>query len=354
MPIAANPDGVLDIENATLRSREIATLSNFVAGNDEIRSSGAPVVEIYGDPANVDGVLPTLELVSNTGAVTGSSFTRFTSNAGVLTLQSGTNGDNNSKGDIAFSSIGGVTEHMRIKGSSGNVGIGIPNPSVLLDLKRDSVNGCTIKFESSGGYTSSISQKSSASTDRSLQFTSYPYAGSSVAYNFLTWNSSNNGWNEPLKITGDGNIAIGATPQTSLKLNVTSRSRPSAHPFCIGGDGANYSSYFSTHFQPANNAGGWNRVIQAGGSERPGWARVAWGTSNSGSGTIAGSGAAVVIFSTYGNNVYARRAYGDTSISYDNGVGQAPNFNGIRIYGYGSGSYHKVWFETYHFYGILH
>lgn len=134
MPIAANPDGVLDIENATLRSREIATLSNFVAGNDEIRSSGAPVVEIYGDPANVDGVLPTLELVSNTEAVTGSSFTRFTSNAGVFTLQSGTNGDSNSKGDIAFSSIGGVTEHMRIKGSSGNVGIGTNGPTGKLEI----------------------------------------------------------------------------------------------------------------------------------------------------------------------------------------------------------------------------
>ena len=125
MPIAANPDGVLDIENATLRSREIATLSNFVAGNDEIRSSGAPVLEVYGDPANVGGFLPTLELVSNTESVTGTSFTRFTSNAGVFTIQSGTDGDADSKGDIAFSSVGGDTEHMRIQGSTGRVGIGI-------------------------------------------------------------------------------------------------------------------------------------------------------------------------------------------------------------------------------------
>ena len=134
MPIAANPDGVLDIENATLRSREIATLSNFVAGNDEIRSSGAPVVEVYGDPANVGGLLPTLELVSNTESVTGTSFTRFTSNAGVFTLQSGTDGDADSKGDIAFSSVDGDTEHMRIQGSTGNVGIGTTSPLHKLDV----------------------------------------------------------------------------------------------------------------------------------------------------------------------------------------------------------------------------
>jgi hypothetical protein len=139
MPIAANPDGVLDIENATLRSREIATLSNFVAGNDEIRSSGAPVVEVYGDPANVGGLLPTLELVSNTESVTGTSFTRFTSNAGVFTIQSGTDGDADSKGDIAFSSVDGDTEHMRIQGSTGRVGIGRNNPACALDIAGEDV-----------------------------------------------------------------------------------------------------------------------------------------------------------------------------------------------------------------------
>jgi hypothetical protein len=144
MPIAANPDGVLDIENATLRSREIATLSNFVAGNDEIRSSGAPVLEVYGDPANVGGLLPTLELVSNTESVTGTSFTRFTSNAGVFTLQSGTGGDADSKGDIAFSSVGGDTEHMRIQGSTGNVGIGTVSPGKKLEIADG--------YQSLGGY----------------------------------------------------------------------------------------------------------------------------------------------------------------------------------------------------------
>jgi hypothetical protein len=132
MPIQAEPDGTLDVENATLRSRNIVSLTNMVAGNDVVRSTAAPTLEVYGDPSNDGGVLPTLELVSNVGAA-GSAFTRLTSNAGVFTIQSGTAGTADSKGDIAFSSVGGDTEHMRIQGSTGNVGIGT-TPEVPLNV----------------------------------------------------------------------------------------------------------------------------------------------------------------------------------------------------------------------------
>jgi hypothetical protein len=121
MPIEANPDGVLDIENATLRSRNIASLTNFVAGNDVIRGSAAPTLEVYGDPSNDGGVLPTLEIVSNVEAA-GSTFTRLTSNAGVFTIQSGTDGTTDSKGDIAFTSIGGtrnICESREVRGMWG-------------------------------------------------------------------------------------------------------------------------------------------------------------------------------------------------------------------------------------------
>jgi hypothetical protein len=123
MPIQAEPDGTLDVENATLRSRNIVSLTNMVAGNDEVRSSAAPTLEVYGDPSH-GGTEPTLELVSNTSNTVSTTFTRLTSNAGVFTIQSGTDGTADSKGDIAFSSVGGTTERMRIQGSTGNVGIG--------------------------------------------------------------------------------------------------------------------------------------------------------------------------------------------------------------------------------------
>jgi hypothetical protein len=143
MPIQAEPDGTLDVENATLRSRNIVSLTSLVAGNDVVRSTAAPTLEVYGDPSNDGGVLPTLELVSNVGAA-GSAFTRLTSNAGVFTIQSGTNGTTNSKGDIAFSSIGGDTEHMRIQGSTGNVGIGTVSPGKKLEIADG--------YQSLGGY----------------------------------------------------------------------------------------------------------------------------------------------------------------------------------------------------------
>ena len=143
MPIQAEPDGTLDVENATLRSRNIVSLTNMVAGNDVVRSSAAPTLEVYGDPSNDGGVLPTFELVSNVSAA-GSAFTRLTSNAGVFTIQSGTDGDADSKGDIAFSSVGGSTEHMRIQGSTGRVGIGTVSPGKKLEIADG--------YQSLGGY----------------------------------------------------------------------------------------------------------------------------------------------------------------------------------------------------------
>jgi len=159
MPIQAEPDGTLDVENATLRSRNIVSLTNMVAGNDVIRSTAAPTLEVYGDPSNDGGVLPTLELVSNVNA-TGNAFTRLTSNAGVFTIQSGTDGTTNSKGDIAFSSVGGDTEHMRIQGSTGNVGIGTTDPGAKMYIYTGSTSTVGLSFDrySTDNYRTDIYQ----------------------------------------------------------------------------------------------------------------------------------------------------------------------------------------------------
>jgi len=137
MPIDASPSGTLDIENATLRSRDIVALTNLVAGNDAVRGSGAPTLEVYGDPG------PRLELVSNTAATDGTAtFTRLESNVGVFSIQSGTDASDN--GTITFG--GFANERMRID-ADGNVGVGTTNP------------GAPLHLSTSGGLADSISHK---------------------------------------------------------------------------------------------------------------------------------------------------------------------------------------------------
>jgi len=127
MPIGASA-GTLDIENATLRSNAIAVLTNLVTGNDAVRSSGAPTLEVYGDPSN-GGNEARLELVSNLSVENSKSFTRLTSNVGVFSIQSGTDGSTN--GPITFG--GFSNERLRIT-ADGNVGIGTTNPVAKLHL----------------------------------------------------------------------------------------------------------------------------------------------------------------------------------------------------------------------------
>jgi len=113
----------------------------------------------------------------------------------------------------------GFNDYMTVK-INGNVGIGTTNPGALLDLKKDSINGATMQFESSGGYKTSIGQKSSSTADRSFQFTSNgPYAGTNPVYNFLALNSAENAYNNILTMTGAGRVGIGTTnPDSTLEV----------------------------------------------------------------------------------------------------------------------------------------
>jgi hypothetical protein len=59
---------------------------------------------------------------------------RITADGGAVSLQSGLDFTNDSKGDFHFQSMLGATTHMTIDGSTGNVGIGTASPSSRLDV----------------------------------------------------------------------------------------------------------------------------------------------------------------------------------------------------------------------------
>ena len=133
MPIQSVPDGVLDVENATLRASGMVATKDMVIGKTTKKTSDVPTLEVFSENA------ATIELQSNLARSTNTSnaFARIKADSQALTFESGSGLAHDSKGDIVFSSVGDATKHMVIKGSTGKIGIGVENPSSALDIAGD-------------------------------------------------------------------------------------------------------------------------------------------------------------------------------------------------------------------------
>ena len=218
MPIDASPAGTLDIENATLRSREIVALTNMVAGNDVVRSGG-PALEVYGDPSH-GGNEARLELVSNTATVSSSAFTRLTSNAGVFSIKSGTDASDN--GTITFG--GFANERMRI-GSDGNVGIGTTDPQYKLDVGNGGGDVMLRVMHQTASSGKLIFGRSGNTEIRSHAIESYNSSGSQNNYmKFLvhdgTGISPYETRTEVMTLLGNGKVGVGTTsPAAQLEIH---------------------------------------------------------------------------------------------------------------------------------------
>lgn len=228
MPIDASPSGTLDIENATLRSREIVALTNMVAGNDVVRTDG-PALEVYGDPG------PRLELVSNTAATDGTAtFTRLESNVGVFSIQSGADASTN--GPITFG--GFANERMRID-ADGKVGVGTTNPTDLLDVHYPSPSYGSFAGTEEGSLTVSAGAEHSnaviyfrspfdaaAPAKRAIFSKGGSFSGGgSGGLHFCLESSADNTTKVGLAdsrmfIGQDGNVGIGSNAPTS-RLDIT-------------------------------------------------------------------------------------------------------------------------------------
>ena len=209
MPIDASPAGTLDIENATLRSREIVALTNMVAGNDVVRSGG-PALEVYGDPSN-GGNEATLQLVSNTANTISTSFTSLTSNAGVFSVKTGTDASDN--GTITFG--GFQNERLRIT-SDGNVGVGTDAPTRALEIARGGGSAIiNLKRTDTGTGQGALAFLNSLSnTVSSISASRFGAEGGELIFRTApndTTETSDNPYLIPerMRIDADGNVGVG-------------------------------------------------------------------------------------------------------------------------------------------------
>jgi hypothetical protein len=366
MPIGASA-GTLDIENATLRSNAIAVLTNLVTGNDAVRSSGAPTLEVYGDPSN-GGNEARLELVSNLSVENSKSFTRLTSNAGVFSIQSGTDGTTN--GPITFG--GFSNERMRIA-ADGNVGIGTDNPGATLDI-RGSVSDPSIPTVHIGdnaadlngdyGMVNLVRNPTESGTKAHLAFirngnTVFGQGYYNNTNTFGFWPSFGSVANVPtMSITSAGNVGIG-TADPSAKLQVGGNNETAPQYLWIRGNRVNEAGDISgIHFYNSATSGdrGNSRIINSRGTNNYGsnlefWTNPDDNVPATQKMTILANGSVGIGITNPDSKLEVRGVIQASYSNTDHGV-FVENFGNIRrdYGGYGAGFHltdNKIWAVDY-------
>jgi hypothetical protein len=150
---------------------------------------------------------------------------RITADGGAVSLQSGIDFTNDSKGDFHFQSMLGATTHMTIDGSSGNVGIGTTEPGGPLDVVTSSEGDYIARFKNSstasdqdariviessdaGGESQILLQTTNESTTHKWSIT----ADSGITPGlYFQYDSDFNGGTRAVVIKHGGNVVVGGS-----------------------------------------------------------------------------------------------------------------------------------------------
>lgn len=182
----------------------------------------------------------TLEIGTNT--VSSSSFRfnsnttyqssmRFVADSTANWIQSGLDYSNDSKKDLKFSSINGVTTWMTLQASTGNLGIGTAAPAAKLAIHQD---GGAIRLQAVTENIDNSSRIVFAENSSTEHFVlRYDASNAQQGSGALTFNGS--GFGDIMSVTRAGRVGIG-TVAPQVQLTVDSTNGTVSAPYATGTD----------------------------------------------------------------------------------------------------------------------